>query len=1569
MRKFVTVLLVCSASCPAAEIPIVPPAPAVYDEWEAAAKKMPAGGAGYRNDPNNHSRRTDHFIFRWGTECRGGFIHEDLAQGHLQMLEHAYRTWQEMGLRGLGGQQASKGRHYKAVIAPWESFAWQGAGGAVGFMEGPGVAGTNVPTNALAYLGGGNGCTPHELGHGWQNQGGLPGSQPPGHSESLANWYMHLFLVEYPALMPAVGVTPNHACQNYNQYAFFDHFLDRPGFGADFINRLVFAPNLNSMSEQREADDLVRKAIRVDTSAVKDRVGHIMDELGFMNARMLDMDFWNRDYDRAFACTKDAKREFFFYNRAALVRQAGVDGEWWRPQWMSIPQAGGAAYIPLAVTATGSRRTVTCDLRPTAEATLGGAYRAMFVALTADGRPRYGRLWNAGENRFVLADDEQAVYLAVTAHPQRMAWSIRNNDYTGGLTGEAPRLFPFRLRLTGAQPRWFSQPAPSDAKRHANGGGLVAATAQVDASAYVGPEAKVLGKAKVVGKARIEDHAVISGSATVGSAEADDRPVVSGYAYVTDEAVVRGRAKVRDQAWIGGKAQVFERAAVMGFTRLRDNAKVHGDAVLVQCQLRDPGLAFHGDYHGHVIRGGDLSGDGTYDRRVWVEFTDEEDAKRRDAKVDQAGQYLGYTFERPSTAFALDEFGMFHSYLMGEPKATLDRIANVETTVMSFDGRSSAIELRPEALDRRATTIALWVKWNGGAADQRIFSCGDGAKKAVWLTPKSSQGGKLRLSISDGERSRTLDAPQALPVGTWVHVAVTFTNGGASVWIDGKSVAEDRALAMSPDDLHAPFLANANFLGRGPGGGWFAGSLDEVRIFVRPLAQADLAKVMQRVVPVSNATPDTSATGQPTWLVEPTVESGRLTGSNLVMSLAPVVDPSGVLYRFFCAEDQSLDSGWLSEPRYITGRGEPGRTYSFTASVRDGAGNVGGTTGVAKVTLPSADRAAPTLPTPAFTAEPRGSADGEVTMTAALARDADDLVLYRFTRSGTTVSSGWTSSRTWTDRGLMPSARATYTVEVMDGYGNASKASVASAPATPRDDTPPPLAPVRRMQWEAEPFVQTDGTVRMSARATLFDNQIEFQFACVEKPEISGTWSTRPVWISPALPAGRWTFRYQVRDASPQRNTSAWSMPAEVRIGPTNTYSEQPLAKLASLPDSTLVRFSGTVMQVKTDRYLISDGKSTIDVLPRSFARRTEPGLLTQSVEVEGHLWTYTGGTKQVTYARVVPVRVASRIECENGRLLNGASPRYLEGASFQEVIDLGDEQVIPPAVELTGLAAAKEFTLFYHGGERVNLYLNGTLARELKIQELDPSRSGAAVVSLDIPAGATLRFERIRNAWPPQLDCIVLGRTQVVSGRVTGMVKASPGQIASVRFSPGADPLTAAEYRTRVDDKGAFKLRMPAGKWFAAALTEHGAVLQASPVQTVVISGDRQDLSFPLAWSAGRRGLIEAESGLRKSPATIDPHRDASGGMCVGNLWDGSVSFTNVGPAKRVRIRYGSPGSGTYGLYVNGVRQTIQVQPSGGYFTFKDMSVDVAIPEHATLMLKKDPGDGSWNVDCLTLE
>ncbi len=1543
----------------------LPPAPAVYEEWEPPAVEAPAAGAAYHSDPSNNSRRTDHFIFRWGSESRDGTICEPVAQGHLQMLEHAYDHWRALGLRGLGGKAPAK--HYKAVVMPWGSFPWHGSYGAVGFMEGPGVAGLNAPTNALAYLGGGNGCTPHELGHGWQNQGGLPASQPQGWTESLANWYMHLFLVDYPALMPAIGVTPNHASQCYNQYAIFDHFFDRPGYGPAFINRLIFAPNLNAWDKDRRADDIYRKAIRVDTSGNADPVGNFIDELGLMNARMLDVDFWNRDYDRQYARNKDAQREFFFFNRTKLVRQPGVAGEWYRPEWVCVPQAGANSFVPLNITATGRRRTVTCEFRPVSDALNASAYRAAFVAFNRNGEPRYSRVWNAGENTIVLADDEEAVYLTVYGLPKIGAWSIRNNDYTS----DAVHLFPFRVRFTGAVPKEFRTAAPATGiHRHANGGGVVADTAEVDASAYVGPEAMVLGSAKVHGKARIEDFALVDGKAQVGRKGQSDDPVVSGYAHVTDEAQVYGHGKVREHAWISGKAQISDQGVATGHTMLKDG-KLRDRAVLVQCQLRDRGLALTGDYHGYAIRGGDQSGGGSYDKKVWLEFTDEEDHGRRDKKPDNAEQYLGYTFEKRNAIFAMDQHGMFHSYLMNRPLVVPDEVNGTRTNVLTFDGKSQYVEVRPDALDRRDTTITMWVKWTGAGADQRIFSFGDGAKKVMWLTPKSAGTGKLRFTISDGVRTKHLDGQAPLAANTWAHVAVTFSEGSGSLWLNGKAVARDPALGLTPDQLHAPLMVDANYLGRGNAGEWFAGRLDEFRVFMKPLNEAEIGAAMSRVVAGEPAAADTAApTPAPAWLVPPAITPGALTGSAIAMSAVAGNDPNGVLYHFRCQEDPTHDSGWLSEPRYIDGRGEAGKTYTFTVTLCDALGNQTTASAPAKITVPAADAQPPQLGGQAFAAAPRGIGTDTIAMTASRASDGDELVMYRFARVGSAVDSGWTSSRTWTDTGLPAGGSFAYTVEAQDGRGNAGKVSAPSPAAIARDDTPPPLEPLHRMQWAAEPFVQLDGTVRMSARSTRIEADAEFRFACVEKPEITSGWTRKPVWISPALPDGTWTFRYQLRDASPQRNESGWSTTSQVRIMPTNRWHDQPLGRLGSLPDSTLVRFTGTVSVVKPDRYVISDGSATIEVLPRSFARRTEPSYLKREVTVEGHLWTYLGQPRQVTYARVVPRRVGGRIECEHGRLLNGAVPQTMPAASYHEVVSLdGEDESFLPAVELDGMPAAKELTLVYAGGEGVVLYVNGKKQREVLLNEVDPKRTGTAVIPIEIPEGATIRIERLSRRWPPRLDCVLLGRTHVVGGTVSGIAQNMKKGAVSVHFSSSPDPLAQPEYVAVVNDQGIFSVRLLAGTWQVAALAQDGARLQASKVQTLTIAGDREGVELKLDWLPGRVGKIEAESGLRVQPASIDPDKSASGGMCVGNLWAGSVAFMNVGPGKRLRIGHGSPGAGTFGLFINGKRQTITFVPTGGYFTFKEMTVAVDIPEHAIVTLQHDDGDGAWNIDYVVIE
>jgi hypothetical protein len=265
---------------------------ALADEW--AEYENPATGgltawSGYSTDPRVESRRTDHFLIRYGHERQEGGLVEQTGVGHLQYLENCYDTWLSLGFTpGLGGTGTNK---FKSVLHVAKTFPGDPAGpvGATGFMEG-GASGCNVPISYLGYRDG-NGATPHEFGHGWGTK------LPSFFSEGVANWIEQQAIMGYPGDWPAVGITMSHAANYYNMLSIFNYFMEAPGYGAPFLMKLFYEPNLNDAPLNASLDDIIRKAIRCDTSGAADKAGAIHDGLGMMNAKILDIDFWNKRFN------------------------------------------------------------------------------------------------------------------------------------------------------------------------------------------------------------------------------------------------------------------------------------------------------------------------------------------------------------------------------------------------------------------------------------------------------------------------------------------------------------------------------------------------------------------------------------------------------------------------------------------------------------------------------------------------------------------------------------------------------------------------------------------------------------------------------------------------------------------------------------------------------------------------------------------------------------------------------------------------------------------------------------------------------------------------------------------------------------------------------------------------------------------------------------------------------------------------------------------------------------------------------------------------------------------------
>lgn len=340
----------------------------------------------------------------------------------------------------------------------------------------------------------------------------------------------------------------------------------------------------------------------------------------------------------------------------------------------------------------------------------------------------------------------------------------------------------------------------------------------------------------------------------------------------------------------------------------------------------------------------------------------------------------------------------------------------------------------------------------------------------------------------------------------------------------------------------------------------------------------------------------------------------------------------------------------VSENKYTDFKCAAGVRYTYAVRMKDGKGNEGTGSVPSSATTPAADKAAPTPNSPTFASAPKGISTTAISMTATKGVDDDETVLYQFTRTGTpAATSGWTGSPTWTDTGLAPGSTCTYTLQMKDGHGNLTQVTT-SAPAVARDDTAPALDADFRLQWHILPHTQLDKTVRMVAREQI-EADVEYYFECVEQPSINSGWISTRTWVSSAFAKdGTHGFHFKLRDKSPQQNQSAWSAVKTAKVLPTNSYHDHALAELATLPDSTLVRFNGKVTKVNPGDYLVSssDGSASITVMSRTYNNMTDASLLCRMVEIKGHLWTYAGTPKRVTSAIVRSIPVTGKIELEN---------------------------------------------------------------------------------------------------------------------------------------------------------------------------------------------------------------------------------------------------------------------------------------------------------------------------------
>lgn len=1437
----------------------------------------------------NEYRNSDHFLIIWGNNgVDVPYWNEQMAQGNLQMLEQYFHILFDTYPAGIGFthpgwsfnpsyQEVGKFIRADLAINQTGALAANGAGfggGAWGSCDGYGLPLFGLPPGYLRYDPP-SGATPHEYGHTVLiNKAGFNGTPWDGcWHEATANWLELQIDNAYPLVGAQFwnhAASMPHGRNYYDAWWMWEYFKDNPDkWGGPFVAK-VWTEGHGDQNKYNPPEGMMDSWVRLDTSGAVDHYNAIKDAMGCMARQNMTWESYARGQFFRQECPlqSDPLNDQYRRGYSELEKMPGST-TWWRLPWKCAPSLGGEVHVPIALNNKNGAGgyVVNVNFQPLWDGVRGSDFRATLVAVNDQGNSRYSTMWNCGTNSMTLSADENKLYLVAIATPDFKPFGIG----TGNPINQS-ELFPqtFMVSFPSTQAGTYMSmptvPAGVAGHAHSNGGGFVANTATVDASAYVGPNAMVLDTAKVLGNAKILDYAVVKNNATV-----KDNAIVSGHGYVRDSAQVSGYAKVRDWGTVVNGSQVFDYGKVLD-EAYADNEYLHDNGTLkgwTYDYAADPGV------YGYAIKDGDCANGSTIDHGVvlcWVWGFDQNYCNTR---PDIGWRFCEYNFEKYSPIYAWDTYGNIHGYLMGastKPSYVTDS-NTTRNNVLSLNGTDQYIELYGGAIDFIDATYNIWVKWNGGAANQKIWSMGDGANKYMYLTP-SDTNGKLKFVITNsGSAGEQSIIANAIPTTTWKMLTVMFSGDTVTLYVDGVSVGS-AACTLNPDSLMGANIAtagNCNYIGRGNTGSCFSGYVDSFTIFQRAFSDTEVAAL----VSLANSSPGaaivtetTAPTPNPTGFLQvPTA----LNDNVITMSANRGTDASGyVEYYFTCTAGGGHNSGWISTNKYTDLGLTPATTYTYTVKMRDRFGNTTSASEPVSVATP-ADSGAPTNVT--WLVLPRGSkaetgtnGDAAITMTATPVTSSSGAVEYKFNSvlpmppyTNILKTSGWQSSNTWTDTGLHSNTSCLYNFQVRNARGAASALS-SRASATAVDTTPPTRYTTG--EWGMQPYATIDNCVSMTAmdvKAINNNEAIKYRFICTSGATIDSGWQDSATFKTAQLADGTYSFKFQLKDAA--GNVSSDSSIQTATITPTTGYHTCTISQLSSMPDENLVSFTGTVMKVYPDYYAVRDLVSGASIKVRSNTNlwATDSSLALKNVRVNGHLYTF-GGSKLITSASLTNLGDPSLYNI-SGRVTN-SSGAGISGATvyFSDIANASANAVTSVTTDSGG---------YYSKGLTEGMWFVAATA-----PAYNSSLDKVVIVS-----GSNV----------PNTD-FVLAATSIVTGKVIRKIDSAPLTGATVYFSKTAMASSSPAYTATTDASGNYSQPLQDGTWYVCA----GASGYYTSADKVVIMGgvNISGIGFTLKPSARN---IPTPSDLLFSAVTEDLPASGATGPWPVYLPDGLADMTTL--------------------------------------------------------------------------
>jgi hypothetical protein len=157
-----------------------------------------------------------------------------------------------------------------------------------------------------------------------------------------------------------------------------------------------------------------------------------------------------------------------------------------------------------------------------------------------------------------------------------------------------------------------------------------------------------------------------------------------------------------------------------------------------------------------------------------------------------------------------------------------------------FDGASGVVSI-PDAPLLRLTgdlTLSFWKRKTANNADWvRIVGKGNGGQRTFGLWEFPGDGGQLKFQIynQNGGSILELDSPGMTSINVWHHVLVSISVTAASMWVDGRPVAQGTKNGDPGSSADPVTFGHAGYHS------FFAGQVDDVRLYNRALSAGEIA--------------------------------------------------------------------------------------------------------------------------------------------------------------------------------------------------------------------------------------------------------------------------------------------------------------------------------------------------------------------------------------------------------------------------------------------------------------------------------------------------------------------------------------------------------------------------------------------------------------------------------------------------------------------------------------------------------------------------------------------------------